>query len=56
MDFIAFNAEEETVTLRFAEALTGLSELQRLCEAYPMFAPQTVVENGVVNITYRAKI
>lgn len=56
VDFIAFNAEEETVTLRFAEAIAGLSELQRLCEAYPMFAPQTVVENGVVNITYRAKI
>lgn len=56
VDFIAFNAEEETVTLRFAEAIAGLSELQRLCEAYPMFAPQTVIENGVVNITYRAKI
>lgn len=56
VDFIAFNAEEETVTLRFAEAIAGLSELQRLCEAYPMFAPQTVVENGVVTITYRAKI
>lgn len=56
VDFIAFNAEEETVTLRFAEAIAGLSELQRLCETYPMFAPQTVVENGVVNITYRAKI
>lgn len=56
VDFIAFNAEEETVTLRFAEALTGLSELQRLCETYPMFAPQAVIENGVVNITYRAKI
>lgn len=56
VDFIAFDAEEETVTLRFAEALTGLSELQRLCETYPMFAPQTVVENGVVTITYRAKI
>ena len=55
VDFIAFNAEEETVTLRFAEAIAGLSELQRLCEAYPMLAPQTVVENGVVNITYRAK-
>lgn len=56
VDFIAFNAEEETVTLRFAEAIAGLSELQRLCEAYPMLAPQTVVENGVVTITYRAKI
>lgn len=56
VDFIAFNAEEETVTLRFAEAIAGLSELQRLCETYPMFAPQTVIENGVVNITYRAKI
>lgn len=56
VDFIAFNAEEETVTLRFAEAIAGLSELQRLCEAYPMFAPQTVIENGVVTITYRAKI
>ena len=56
VDFIAFNAEEETVTLRFAEAIAGLSELQRLCETYPMFAPQTVVENGVVNITYSAKI
>lgn len=56
VDFIAFDAEEETVTLRFAEAIAGLSELQRLCEAYPMFAPQTVIENGVVNITYRAKI
>lgn len=56
VDFIAFNAEEETVTLRFAEALTGLSELQRLCETYPMFAPQTVIENGVVTITYRAKV
>lgn len=56
VDFIAFDAEEETVTLRFAEAIAGLSELQRLCEAYPMLAPQTVIENGVVNITYRAKI
>lgn len=56
VDFIAFDAEEETVTLRFAEAIAGLSELQRLCEAYPMLAPQTVVENGVVTITYRAKI
>ena len=56
VDFIAFDAEEETVTLRFAEAMTGLSELQRLCETYPMFAPQTIIENGVVNITYRAKI
>lgn len=56
VDFIAFNAEEETVTLRFAEAIAGLSELQRLCETYPMFAPQTVIENGVVTITYRAKI
>lgn len=56
VDFIAFNAEEETVTLRFAEAIAGLSELQRLCETYPMFAPQAVIENGVVNITYRAKI
>lgn len=56
VDFIAFDAEEETVTLRFDEAIAGLSELQRLCEAYPMFAPQTVVENGVVTITYRAKI
>ena len=56
VDFIAFNAEEETVTLRFAEAIAGLFELQRLCEAYPRFAPQTVVENGVVTITYRAKI
>ena len=56
VDFIAFDAEEETVTLRFAEASAGLSELQRLCEAYPMLAPQTVVENGVVTITYRAKI
>lgn len=56
VDFIAFDAEEETVTLRFAEAIAGLSELQRLCETYPMFAPQTVVENGVVTITYRAKI
>mgnify|MGYP004643962237 FL=1 len=56
VDFIAFNAEEETVTLRFAEAIAGLSELQRLCETYPMFAPQAVIENGVVTITYRAKI
>ena len=56
VDFIAFDAEEETVTLRFDEAIAGLSELQRLCETYPMFAPQTVVENGVVTITYRAKV
>ncbi len=42
--------------LRFTEAMTGLSEWQRLCEAYPMFAPQTVIENGVVAIRYRAKI
>ena len=43
---------EGTVTLHFEEQIALLSKLQELCQAYPVFTPKTVVEDGAVTITY----
>lgn len=56
VDFMDFDAEGETVTLNFAETLTGLSHLQELCEKYRVLAPETVIGDGIIAITYRPKI
>ena len=56
VDFLDFDAEEETVTLDFAETIAALSYLQELVQKYPFIAPETVVGDGVVTITYRPGI